>query len=121
MNHRLIERGTATYLEVFSRGAPIRTEEDALELVALCGEHDTQRLMLHGAALSEEFFRLRTRVAGAVLQKLVNYAVKTAIVLPPQPGTGERFLEWVSEANRGGAYRFFGDAAEAERWLLKGG
>jgi DNA-binding PadR family transcriptional regulator len=88
VNHRLVEQGEIKYVEVLARPLPVKTEQDALELLSLLGEHGAGRLMLHAGALSEDFFRLRTGVAGAVLQKLVNYSVKTAVLLPENAELG---------------------------------
>jgi hypothetical protein len=119
VDHRLVEQGEIKYVEVLARPEPVRTEQDALELLSLLGEHGAGRLMLRAEALSEDFFRLKTGVAGAVLQKLVNYSVKTAIVLPENAQLGPRFKELVSETKKGGPYRFFKDRDKAEKWLLK--
>lgn len=119
VNHRLVEQGEIKYVEVVARPQPVKTEQDALELLSLLGEYGAGRLMLHAGALSEDFFRLRTGVAGAVLQKLVNYSVKTAVLLPETAELGSRFKELISETKKGGPYRFFKDRDKAEKWLLK--
>jgi DNA-binding PadR family transcriptional regulator len=106
-----------SFIEVFSRDSPLRTEEDALELITLCAEHNKNRLILHGTALSEDFFRLKSGVAGAFLQKFINYSVKVAVILPDESGLGARFRELISETNRSGQYRFFTNRAEAESWI----
>ncbi len=121
MNYRIVKKENTRYLELFSCEIPVKTERDALELVALCGEHDINLLMIHSKALSEDFFKLKSGVAGAVLQKLINYSVKTALIVPDQSGLGSRFRELMSEANKGSQYRVFGSTAEAEHWFLKGG
>jgi len=121
MNYKLVENENTKYIEVFSCETPVKTEQDALELVALCGENDTNLLMIHYKALSEDFFKLKTGVAGAILQKFINYSVKTAIIIPDQSEFGPRFRELVSEANKGNQYRIFANCMEAEKWFLKGG
>jgi len=96
----------------------IARESDALELVAVCGEHRTHRLLLHAEQLSDEFFDLRSGLAGAVLQKFVNYAVRVAAVIPPERANQGRFGEMVLEANRGRHFRVFAREDEAARWLV---
>jgi DNA-binding PadR family transcriptional regulator len=119
MNYKIIENKNTKYIEVFSCETPVKTEQDALELVALCGENDTNLLMIHDEALSEDFFKLKTGVAGAVLQKFINYSVKAAIIIPDQSRLGPKFMELVSEANKGNQYRIFASGAEAENWFLR--
>jgi len=119
MIYRIVENEKQKYLEVYSTETPIRNEQDALELVALCGEKDVNRLMIHHEALSEDFFRLKTGVAGAVLQKFITYSIRTAVVHPDLAGFGARFRELVAESGKGNEYRFFNSAAEAENWFSK--
>ena len=121
LKYEVLETGGVRYVEVLSGEPPLRTEQDALELVGLCGEKDTNRLLLRGEALSEDFFRLKTGVAGAMLQKLVNYSVKTAVIIPAVIVLGERFQELRSEVNKGSQYRFFTDSRDAEIWLRNEG
>jgi len=98
----------------------VATEQDALDLVAACGENETHRLMLHSENLSEDFFHLRTGVAGAILLKFSNYYLKVALVLQPGQGREGKFGEWVLETNRGREFRVFYDRAAAEAWLVGG-
>jgi PadR family transcriptional regulator, regulatory protein AphA len=94
----------------------LRTEREAVELIGLCGEQDTHRLLLHATNLSEQFFDLKSGLAGAILQKFVNYHMKVALIIPPDLLQG-KFRDYVLEANRGRHFRSFLTRAEAERWL----
>lgn len=121
-DYRVVQSGEvreAKYIEVFSCVAPIRSEQDALNLVALCGEHETNLLMLHSEAIPDDFFQLKTGVAGKVMQKLNNCCIRVAAVVP-----GERFVkgkikDMVKEANRGNRFGVFSDKEEAAKWLLR--
>ncbi len=119
MDYTVVETANGRYVELFSSEKPVQTTQDALDLVALCGQNDANRLMVHGAVLSEEFFRLRTGVAGEILQKLVNYHVKTAAVLTDLAAMRGKFRDMASEAGRGSHFRVFDNRQEAESWLLK--
>ncbi|KUG05153.1 transcriptional regulator, padr family [hydrocarbon metagenome] len=118
MNYKVRQKNHQQYIECFSAEPPIKTEQEALDLVALCGENDTNLLMLHAHALSEDFFKLKTGIAGMILQKLVNYRVKTAIVLPGDINITGKFKELMAESNKRKEYRVFNHTAEAENWLL---
>ncbi len=120
MNYKLVENNNTKYIEVFSCAKQLKTASDALDLVALCGENDTNLLMIHSEALSEDFFKLKTGVAGEILQKFINYAIKAAIIIPDQSRLVVRFRELVSEANKGNQYRFFAISADAQKWLIGG-
>lgn len=95
----------------------IATEDDALELVAFCGESGTQRLLVHTDNLPAEFFDLHSGLAGNILLKLSNYRIILAAVIPPDKiGTG-RFSEMVLETNRGREFRVFNTRDDAVKWL----
>ena len=111
--------GEIAYLECPAESLRIASECDALDVVALCGEHSTERLLLDGDCLHPDFFELKTELAGAVLLKLSNYHIRTAVVLPPERIGSGRFAEFVREANTGNQFRVFSDVAEAVSWLLR--
>ncbi len=121
MNYEILENGNARYIEVFSRESAVKTEEDALELIALCGENDSNLLMIHYEAMSKDFFRLKTGLAGEVLQKFINYSIRVAIIVPDQTGFSSRFRELAFEANKGNQYRFVVSQSEAENWFFDPG
>lgn len=116
MRVHIVERHGCKYLEVSSTEQIIHREADAIALVGLCGEHSVERLLLYHGNLSENFFDLKSGLAGAVLQKFVNYHVKVALVISSDLVQG-RFKEYVLEANRGNQFRAFQEIADAEIWL----
>lgn len=118
MNYKVIEKNNKKYIECVSAETPLSTEQDALDLIAACVENDTYMLMIHAEALSEDFFKLKTGLAGKVLQKFVNYHVKTAAIITSELTIKGNFKEVLAEANRGNDFRVFNNAAEAENWLL---
>ncbi|MDF2985547.1 MAG: putative transcriptional regulator [Eubacterium sp.] len=119
INFKLVEFEGLKYMELFSLAGPIKTEQDALELIALCGECGTNLLMLHSDAVSEDFYTLRTGVAGKVLQKFVNYYIKLALVVPDERLNTGKFRQMASEANRGNHFRVFSDNQKAQKWLME--
>ncbi|TDL57157.1 DUF4180 domain-containing protein [Paenibacillus dendritiformis] len=118
MNYKIVENGTKKYIELISSPTPLNTEQDAVDLVALCREHDIDFLMLHGEALSEDFFNLRTGVAGRMMQKFITYSVKTAVVIPDPSVNKGRFKEMVTESNRSNQFGVFESREDAESWLI---
>ncbi len=89
---------------------------DETQMVGDCILERTNLVMIDEGALPEAFFRLSTGVAGAVLQKLVQYHVKAALIVDEKNLKG-KFREMMLEANRAGALRSFENRAEAARWL----
>jgi PadR family transcriptional regulator AphA len=117
MNYQTISNHDRVYVKCISADTPLSREQDALDLITLCAENDTNLLMLHGGALSEDFFNLRTRIAGGIMQKLTSYNVTTALILDEMIHEG-RFKELAAESNKGQHFRIFDSSAEGENWLL---
>ncbi|TFE28639.1 DUF4180 domain-containing protein [Cohnella luojiensis] len=81
-------------------------------------EHHTSLLMLHADALSDDFRKLQTGLAGQVLQKFINYRIKTAIVIPLASTIKGKFKELMAESNKGNDFRVFDNRIDAENWLI---
>jgi PadR family transcriptional regulator, regulatory protein AphA len=120
MNYQLVEHAQNNYIACLVDGGKIENENDALDLVGICGEHQAHRLLLHGENLTDDFYNLRTGLAGAVLQKFVNYYIKTAIILPLERANQGRFGEMVLEANRSNrGFHVFQEEDKAVEWLVR--
>lgn len=119
MEWNCVDKDSKKYVELLSAATPLGSEPDALDLIALCGENDTNLLMLHQKSLSEEFFKLKTKVAGDMMQKFVNYRMKVALIITKDVITKGKFKQMASEANKGNHFRVFADRADAEAWLLQ--
>lgn len=119
MNVQVIENTSNRYVECLVDGGRIENEQDALDLVAICGENQVYRLLLHAENLSEDFYHLKTGLAGAVLLKFSNYSLKVAAVLTREKVGQGYFSEMVLEANRSNRdFHVFYDQEKAEEWLV---
>lgn len=107
------------YIEFISTSEPLSTENDALDFIALCWEHEANALMIHYETLSEDFFNLKTKVAGNIIQKFINYGIKAATIVPQETIQEGRFKEMAMETNKGNHFRLYESKEEAEKWLLK--
>ncbi|MCY9528157.1 MULTISPECIES: DUF4180 domain-containing protein [Paenibacillus] len=119
MNYKLVENETKAYFELIASDTQLSTEQDAVDLIALCKEHDVELLLVHGEALAGEFFSLRTGVAGRMIQKFTNYHVKTAVIIPDPSLNRGRFKEMVGESNRSNHFGVFETREDAESWLIQ--
>ncbi len=119
MNYQIREIGGRKYIELMSAAEPLRTENDALDLIALGWEQGTQAIMIHNTALSEDFFKLKTKTAGDIIQKFTNYSMKVAAIVPREIMQQGRFKEMAAETNNGPHFRIYDRSEEAEQWLLK--
>ncbi len=93
---------------------------DPVAALVRCIEHGARALLLDADALPPAFFDLRTGMAGELVQKLTNYGVRMAAVVPDLSVRPPRFREFVREANAGKLFRFFATREEAVGWLESG-
>jgi PadR family transcriptional regulator, regulatory protein AphA len=114
---RLIEEQGHKFVEAAGDTVTIEDEEDVVHLIGACNEFDADRLMIHGEMLSICFFDLKSGKMGMLVQKLVNYRIKTAVLISGDQIRGT-FGEFVVETNRGNHLRVFIDRQKAESWLL---
>jgi hypothetical protein len=85
--------------------------------VICCIEHGSGAILFDHGALSAPFFDLSTGVAGELAQKLHNYGLRMAAVVPDPSVHSARFQDFAREANRGRQIRFFATRREAVAWL----
>jgi dihydrofolate reductase len=74
-------------------------------------------LLLREGDVGPDFFRLESGLAGELLQKLVNYGIRTAFVCATPDVYGQRFAELAVEHASHPQVRFVRTAAEARQWL----
>ncbi|MEU0409571.1 DUF4180 domain-containing protein [Streptomyces griseorubiginosus] len=92
-------------------GPPLDSERAALDLIGDAMGRDAQVVAVPVARVADDFFRLRSGVAGAVMQKFVTYRVRLAVVGDVTRHTeGSTALrDFVHETNQGGHIWFLPD------------
>lgn len=76
--------------------------QSAIDLMATVHyEHGCNRMIVHKSAINEEFFELRTRLAGDILQKYTNYQMKLAIIGDFYLYTSKALRDFIYESNNG--------------------
>lgn len=74
-------------LVVFAEaGPPLKDENDVSLFIAPAFEHDAGMIALPVNRLDAAFFQLRSGIAGAVLQKFINYSLRVALLGDISPG-----------------------------------
>src|SRR5262245_8390005 len=96
-------------------GISIRSFKDIPDAIAVC--FGTDGLILTEDDLAQEFFDLRSGLAGELFQKFINYKLRMAIVLPDPDVYGERISELAYEHKSHSMIRFVRSKDEAESWL----
>lgn len=76
--------------------------QSALDLVATVRyETNCDRIILHKSLIIEDFFDLKTRIAGEILQKFVNYNLKVAIIGDFSIYSSKSLKNFIYESNKG--------------------
>jgi len=118
VDYRIVNKNDKRYIEYTSKEMQISSEQDVLDIIGSCMGHRCNYVMLHDEVFSEDFFNLRTGLAGTMLQKLINYNIRAAAIIANEEKIKGRFGEMVFEANKGNDFRVFKNVTEAENWLL---
>ena len=88
--------------------------QSALDLIATVGfETGCYRIILDKSSICEDFFNLKTKLAGDILQKFVNYHVKIAIVGDFSAYTSKSLKDFIYESNKGKDIFFLPDEKQA--------
>ena len=118
MQVSLVEIGGARCIVAGGDGVLIGNEESARALVEATLNERAAVVVLPVAQIDPAFFQLRSGMAGAFLQKLIQYRRKIAIVgdVSAFVAASDALRDFVVECDRGGDVLFVGDlAALAER------
>jgi DNA-binding PadR family transcriptional regulator len=118
MTYQVIEKNDEKYILVGGGIEQIDSEQDGLAMITACVENGTNRLLLQGELLSDDFLRLQTGLAGAILQKFVTYNIKAVVVLPNKKIKG-KFKNLITESNKRNNFRVAENLDEAEKWLIE--
>lgn len=106
---------------VESNGILITDVQSALDLMATVRyEAECDRIILNRSALSEDFFDLKTRLAGEILQKFINYRMKVAIVGDFSVFSSQSLKDFIYECNKGKDIFFLSNEEQAIDKLSSG-
>ena len=104
-------------------GPPLRDDHDALAVIGEAMAQGARLIVVPARRLTPDFFQLRTAVAGAMLQKFVNYRLRLAIIgdFSAFAANSSALRAFIQESNRGGAIWFLANAGELENRLAGAG
>jgi hypothetical protein len=105
--------------EFISDNIVINTSQDALDLMAIAFEKGIRKIILHENIMHPDFFRLKSGLAGEVIQKFVNYQIKLAIVGDFNKYNSKSLKSFIYESNNGNQFFFVSDINEALERLGK--
>lgn len=114
MNDSVEEIGGVRVLVCAADGEKLASEADINDFLSKAWEHEAGLVAIPVTRLGDNFFRLRTRLAGAVAQKFVNYRMRLAVIgdISAWIAGSDALRDFVREANRGQDIWFAADLAE---------
>ncbi|WP_273820457.1 DUF4180 domain-containing protein [Pseudomonas asplenii] len=100
----VLRMGSVRVLACADSGAVLVHEQDARELIAAAWAVQASWLAIPVERLAPTFFDLRSGLAGALLQKFVNYRLHVAVIgdLSAHTRGSKALAEFVAESNAGG-------------------
>lgn len=112
--------GVTLYL-ADAAGAPLGTEQDALDLIGLTYGTETDMVVVPAERFTPDFFDLSTRLLGGFLQKFQNYQMRLAVLgdLSAPLAASNALRDFVGETNRIGYHLFVADKAELAAGLAR--
>ncbi|KRE58364.1 DUF4180 domain-containing protein [Paenibacillus sp. Soil750] len=114
MNTTINQKGDSQVAIVESTDILISNVQDALDLMAsvqyLTG---CDKFIINQWNLTEDFFELKTKLAGDVLQKYTNYHMKMAVIGEFDQYDSKSLRDFIYECNHGKQFFFVADEQAA--------
>lgn len=112
MNIHIIE-GNSPIAEVTGDGIFVNNTQDALDIIANCVYQGCNCIVWYEENLNPDFFDLKTRLAGEILQKFSNYRCRLAIVGDFDKFSSKSLRDFIYESNKGKQIGFVKTREEA--------
>lgn len=108
--HRI---GQAKVAEIQAEGLVLTSVEDGLSLLGDLYYQGFDKIILHEENIVSEFFDLKTKLAGEVLQKFVQYRMPLAVVGDFSKYTSKSLRDFIYECNQGRQVNFVQEFSSA--------
>jgi len=107
------EINTTKIAEVISEEIIINSAQDGLDFLGNIYYQDFDTVVVYEKNITSEFFDLKTKMAGDILQKFSNYRVKLAIVGDFSKYESKSIKDFIFESNKIGHIHFVENLKEA--------
>ena len=111
--------GHIKIVEIHSDGLIIGNIEDALNVLGDAYYQGYDRIILYEKNITPDFFDLKTKMAGEILQKFSNYRMRLVIVGDWSKYTSRSLEAFICESNRGKTVNFSSSPTEALKLLSR--
>lgn len=92
--------------ELQTNNIVLSTLDDALDLIGNINYQGFDRLILHEKNITPEFFDLKTKLAGDILQKFTQYQLALVIIGDFQKYQSKSLNDFIYESNKGHQVNF---------------
>jgi len=108
-------------LELIAGGTKLQTYKDAVDLIGKTFENRATMIVIPVECLNSEFFQLKTRIAGELIQKFVQYRRHLVIVgdISGFLAESSALRAFVAESNRGKEVWFLPSREELDDRLAR--
>ncbi|WP_342331222.1 DUF4180 domain-containing protein [Pedobacter sp. FW305-3-2-15-E-R2A2] len=114
MNIVTHEKGVIKVAELISDQILIGNVEDGLQLMGDLYYQGYDKIIIYETNITPDFFDLKTRLAGEVLQKFSNYRVQLAIIGEFSKYPRKSIRDFIYESNKGKIVNFLPTVAAAK-------
>jgi hypothetical protein len=102
--------------ELSAKGVVLSTAQQFLQMIM---DSSAEGIIVHQENIDERFFDLRSGLAGEMLQKVVNYRLRLAIVGDFSIYESNSLRAFISESNRSNSIAFAATVEDAIKRLTK--
>jgi len=104
-------------IEVIADGIVINNLEDGTDLIGNVYYQGYEKIIISMDNLTPDFFDLKTKLAGEILQKFSNYRVRLVILGDFSKVESKSLQDFIRESNKGKLVNFLSSKEEAVRLL----
>ena len=101
--------GNIKVAEIIADKIILTSTEDGLELLGNLYYQGFDKIIIHEKNITPEFFDLKTKIAGNILQKFAQYQMPLIIVGDFSKYKSKSLNDFIFESNKGGQVNFVSD------------
>ena len=92
--------------EIISDNIVLQTVEDAVDLIGNMSYQGFDKLIIHEENMVSDFFELKNKIAGNILQKFSQYSMPLAIIGNFEKYESKSLNDFIFESNKGNQINF---------------
>lgn len=101
-------------VQILDAGVLISDEQSAMDLfMSIQYETGCNHIIMKKNQIVEDFFDLKTKMAGGILQKCINYHIRLAVYGDYSKYKSKALKDFIYESNQGKDYFFVSSEGEA--------